>query len=481
MLTECKSCTEVSYCSVACREAWAPIHAEFECPLHQKLLSLASDHSTDGTLLKLAWRIGVFATLEKRALEGSQPHVYKYASGTYEDVLSLVSHMEHYEGTDWSKAILACSDAILALPHPADFALTAPDILGICARINSNAHALVPEDRPCALGLFVILSQMNHSCQPNITFSSMPSGPSLNCRATRNIKAGEEITISYIDVYQTRNERRELLQLSKFFTCLCPRCTEPLLHSLDARIEGFNCTNKACTGLLVRQDTPQVIPEANSHDDAKSKKTNKKGSNKAKSSSSNESGHYSSASTLVPVFCCNECGKLVAAEQLDHQLDEAKTHYEVASNLYRKGTMPANDKAKQNFEGLLSKFGTMSSASGASLCVDHWLLFNTNQRLANCCVRLGDVLGSIRALKAVASSAERILPLNDPETANYLVSIAEAVVHLEKNGKLSKQAMVPYTTLKKECLTKAVSIRKIALGADHIMTKQALELLRPVK
>jgi len=43
-------------------------------------------------------------------------------------------------------------------------------------------------------------------------------------RATTKIKAGEEITVSYVYLKTTRNERRLKLKLGWFFECQCVRC-----------------------------------------------------------------------------------------------------------------------------------------------------------------------------------------------------------------------------------------------------------------
>lgn len=47
----------------------------------------------------------------------------------------------------------------------------------------------------------------------------------MELRSTRNISAGSEITIAYIDVLQPRDKRRELLLSSYAFTCKCAHCT----------------------------------------------------------------------------------------------------------------------------------------------------------------------------------------------------------------------------------------------------------------
>ncbi|CAG8536490.1 19973_t:CDS:2, partial [Racocetra fulgida] len=48
-------------------------------------------------------------------------------------------------------------------------------------------------------------------------------GPQI-LRSIENIKAGEEITISYVDVAMSRTSRQKLLREKYFFKCQCPRC-----------------------------------------------------------------------------------------------------------------------------------------------------------------------------------------------------------------------------------------------------------------
>lgn len=436
--------------------------------MHQHLPKIASSHSVDATLLKLAWRIGIFVTLQKRPPTDSYRSLFRNGSGTYEDVCSLVSHMEHYTGTPWAQAIEPACVAMLALlPPTTDYALTSRELLEMCARINSNAHAIVPEERPKALGLFCALSQMNHSCSPNTTFAGLSTGPALYCRALRPIKTGEPLTISYIDLYQSRNDRQELLRNSKFFECTCTRCTEPLAQSIDSLIVAFRCTQRTCLGKLVEQEEMQVVP-------AEPPKTGKK--RKATPAPLTATNANNEA---VKVHKCDVCGEIQASSILGRKLDEAIAAYNAASELYVKGTATSNEAAKRQYEAILAKFGGIQgNTTTVVLGEDHWLLFNAAQRLTNCCVRGGDILGAIKALTRVVGSSKRVLPTNEPETANYLMSLAECVVQLESAKKLGKSAMVPYLELKSESLSAALRIRNLALGAEHLLTRQTRELLR---
>lgn len=482
--------------------------------MHQQLQKISKQVSVSATLLKLAYRIGIHATLAKRASASGSDWTYKYGSGSIGDIKSLVSHMDHYEGTDWQKAVRKGCEAVLgASSAPSDFVFNAEDLLGMCARINSNAHAIVPEETPKTLGLFAALSQMNHSCQPNTTFSGMPDGAFLYCRALTDIRAGDALTISYVDLYQSRKERRELLKNSKFFDCTCVRCQSPLPQSIDALIEGFQCTQRNCTdGLLIEMEQDIEISELETASQttkpsSTGSKKNKGSKNAKKASQSTQqdskidlkdekssdfpSTHDESSSpgddesNKVRAHQCNKCGHKVASAVCDRKFQLLVTLFNSAAESYAKGGPIATEKAKKDFEMLLNnhcvggvaKQQSASLASSLLLGEHHWLAFNASQKLANCCIRSGDVLGAIRALKRVANSSERILPPNEPECANYHMSVVDCVLQLEKQGKLGKLGIQPYLEMKRISTQSALAMRSIALGIEHPLTKQCKEVL----
>eukprot|EP00747_Dinoflagellata_sp_TGD_P121199 gnl/TRDRNA2_/TRDRNA2_173390_c0_seq6.p1 gnl/TRDRNA2_/TRDRNA2_173390_c0~~gnl/TRDRNA2_/TRDRNA2_173390_c0_seq6.p1 ORF type:complete len:426 (+),score=51.31 gnl/TRDRNA2_/TRDRNA2_173390_c0_seq6:117-1394(+) len=108
-----------------------------------------------------------------------------------------------------------------------------------------NSYELPEEDGMELMALFTISSFFNHSCEPNAF--GRPEANRLSIRAFRPIKAGEEITISYLDpnvLHQSTNHRRDFLQKSKGFHCGCQRCTGVLD---DTRV--FHCPR--CAGMAL--------------------------------------------------------------------------------------------------------------------------------------------------------------------------------------------------------------------------------------
>ncbi|KAG6828846.1 hypothetical protein H0H92_006605 [Tricholoma furcatifolium] len=86
-------------------------------------------------------------------------------------------------------------------------------------------------------GVFLIINRCNHSCGPNAAHKWDPTSFSTSLYALRPISPGEEITIIYTDVTQSRDTRRAHLLSHYRFTCLCSSCALPLhlVQESDAR------------------------------------------------------------------------------------------------------------------------------------------------------------------------------------------------------------------------------------------------------
>ncbi|KAF5365332.1 hypothetical protein D9758_005411 [Tetrapyrgos nigripes] len=90
-----------------------------------------------------------------------------------------------------------------------------------------------PDDARFYGGTFKILSRVNHSCSTNADRSWDSPTFSLQLRAARDIKKGEEITLSYIDgLLKPASDRQRRLR-SYGFQCTCQACVNA--KSSDAR------------------------------------------------------------------------------------------------------------------------------------------------------------------------------------------------------------------------------------------------------
>ncbi|KAK3900050.1 hypothetical protein C8A05DRAFT_46035 [Staphylotrichum tortipilum] len=75
------------------------------------------------------------------------------------------------------------------------------------------------------MGLFVDVARFNHACKPNAFIHFSPTTLSMTIWAARDIKPGEEITITYSAAGMTSKERLETLEKVWGFACTCSLCT----------------------------------------------------------------------------------------------------------------------------------------------------------------------------------------------------------------------------------------------------------------
>ena len=104
-------------------------------------------------------------------------------------------------------------------PNKADEIVMINKIIGIYIRNNFQN------------GLSIKTSRLNHSCKPNAINSNVANSEFNEVRAICNIKAGQEITISYKEGdgglfgLRTTRSRQKILQ-DWGFTCICEFCQE---------------------------------------------------------------------------------------------------------------------------------------------------------------------------------------------------------------------------------------------------------------
>ncbi|XP_078213311.1 histone-lysine N-methyltransferase SMYD3 isoform X10 [Callithrix jacchus] len=91
-----------------------------------------------------------------------------------------------------------------------------------CQVICNSFTICNAEMQEVGVGLYPSISLLNHSCDPNC--SVVFNGPHLLLRAVRDVEVGEELTICYLDMLMTSEERRKQLRDQYCFECDCFRC-----------------------------------------------------------------------------------------------------------------------------------------------------------------------------------------------------------------------------------------------------------------
>lgn len=77
------------------------------------------------------------------------------------------------------------------------------------------------------VGVFLQASRFNHSCRPNVSRYWDSDTQEMVFRAIRDVQAGDELCLSYIDVdvLATRAQRVAGIEPAFRFTCVCEACT----------------------------------------------------------------------------------------------------------------------------------------------------------------------------------------------------------------------------------------------------------------
>ncbi|KNC76720.1 hypothetical protein SARC_10794 [Sphaeroforma arctica JP610] len=122
---------------------------------------------------------------------------------------------------------------------------------------NFNAWSMDPSGTKEGLGYYA--SMLNHSCDPNV--KGGPVSGTLEYTATRAIRKGEELTVSYFDnslIFQSLQERREALLASHAFQCCCNRCIGPDL------VRPLHCPVNGCDSVCLRTSSIQYVDDDSS-------------------------------------------------------------------------------------------------------------------------------------------------------------------------------------------------------------------------
>ena len=107
---------------------------------------------------------------------------------------------------------------------------------GVLARLHLNAFRVdIPRldlsldeqvQHGSGTAVYLLPSMFNHECDPNVDAVWRHGDAQLTLAARRDIAAGEQLSISYIDADQPVAERRRVLRHGYGFHCVCAACVE---------------------------------------------------------------------------------------------------------------------------------------------------------------------------------------------------------------------------------------------------------------
>ncbi|KAI8391649.1 uncharacterized protein BYT42DRAFT_557594 [Radiomyces spectabilis] len=444
----CSDCKMTFYCSQACLEKDS-LHLLACSPL-AAATAIGRSTDVDPDLLRLMTLLT--AQRCKEASNELQNNTITLPPTPYWCVNELLSHKEQANPA-FIKVVTEASQRLIS-EMPERMQVPVEDLVTLACRINCNAHGLGDNhsrNTDVALGLFPMGAMFfNHACNPNAAFVGLANGQ-LAFRTIRPVKADEELTVSYIDLYAPRDERRQELLQTKHFWCKCKRCTTPIENSVDRLLSGVVCSN-------CRQDVYCIPPL--SIDDV----------------TRGLSAVQASPNTS---WKCARCGHNEATETVYSILEKGQQNY-------MNGLVALRQKrdyrgARQQLEPFINvSFDDWSENALAPL---HALRLNAAIPLMNCLRRLNDIKGAVEVnrfiINLLEEHAKQHLPENTAEISDFWQNLGELADVLAEQYRGLGRAPLEKRWFKeaRQAFTQAASIRSIVYGADHPKTKHVQQFV----
>ncbi|XP_072369010.1 histone-lysine N-methyltransferase SMYD3 isoform X1 [Scyliorhinus torazame] len=208
-LLRCSQCKMARYCNATCQKlAWPDHKRECKC-----LRSIYPNVPTDMT--RLVARI-IFKLLT--ASPCSSEELYSVS-----DLQSNIKEMSEELKGSLGQLTIGLQFYIKEEIHNASQLPPGLDLLRLFGQVTCNCFTISDgEMQELGVGLYPSMSLLNHSCDPNSTI--VFEGKQLQLHAVRQIQVDEELTVSYIDVMATSQERQRQLEKQYCFVCDCKRC-----------------------------------------------------------------------------------------------------------------------------------------------------------------------------------------------------------------------------------------------------------------
>jgi len=245
LLVFCPHCSKNAaaiYCSDRCQqEAWR--YHRFFCPQNpdveesdkELLLELSALITDDDELNMVCKLLGIiFDRIDEGQPQEKVERLLKYFH--HNDTGMRLPNADHHRANDIVHQLFGS--------HPQFGWVMDKRIyyhLLSCKKFNSfratiaNSQITAVKNVGCAM--CPLMALINHECVSNAGWFSYGEYANFGVAAIRNISAGEEICISYVDATESYQKRQDVLRLSWQFNCGCDKCKEDLYRELS-RLPG---------------------------------------------------------------------------------------------------------------------------------------------------------------------------------------------------------------------------------------------------
>ncbi|KAA1469842.1 SET domain-containing protein [Dentipellis sp. KUC8613] len=209
-LYRCTGCTSYWYCDSHCQNlAWKAHHSRI-CRNYPRYI-VSQDYD------RLLAHERVDAVLLSHLIAG-----YFTSNGDTHNAL------DSPQAETFMSLLPSISPPSKALPVCPPSAIPEAQLLDLLSRFGNNNFVVSSHMNPYAHGIFPLASRFfNHSCVPNAAakyIMKVGEPVTMAVIALRNISAGEEVSIPYLDPALPLADRQRDLQMSYGFSCRCALC-----------------------------------------------------------------------------------------------------------------------------------------------------------------------------------------------------------------------------------------------------------------
>ncbi|XP_063709735.1 histone-lysine N-methyltransferase SMYD3-like [Culicoides brevitarsis] len=230
-LRKCSGCNYVYYCDHFCQKNGWDIH-KYECPNLKDLRVNVPDAAR------------VIAHIIFKLKNGGDMQRGYYSDNGYRKFRDLMSHYQEIKIDERRLEHLEAISVVLkTLIHP----LLVPnenELMTIYGRLCTNGfNILDPEMNTIGTGIYLGVSIVDHSCKPNAVATF--NGTQLRLHLTEELQnlQWQQVSISYIDLVNTREDRRKELKERYYFLCTCTRCVDV---QEEEKMLAAACPNAKC-------------------------------------------------------------------------------------------------------------------------------------------------------------------------------------------------------------------------------------------
>eukprot|EP00049_Salpingoeca_infusionum_P005855 m.97893 g.97893 ORF g.97893 m.97893 type:complete len:582 (+) comp13113_c1_seq2:2686-4431(+) len=285
----------------------------------------------------------------------------------------------------------------------------------IAGQMNRNGYSLrdlASPNKTISIGIYPAIAMVNHSCSPNCAVVSTPGG-TVTVRALRPIAAGDEVTVSYVDLLQPRAQRRAELMQTKEFTCHCLRCDVPDAFAGERTFETALCEH-------CRRNVPRTI-------------------HLAAAEGGKETGSQRDA--LVCHVDDGGCGRVCSLESQQSRLEDAALLLATLESDMRQAIKSANkveavDGASSVScqEVLVALNEALDGLLATTIPRTHHLALKAYSLQHHLASQTNDRLASASALKRSIDGMASVLPANWLELCEWQTRFVETVQEATTNG-----------------------------------------------